>query len=160
VPGLDGTEPGLSRFTEACSILGDFAKQRQIRLCVEHVPGRSLDRANGVLDWLAQTENANLSLLLDVGHCLISKEDPGKVIDRAGPKLGYVHLDDNDGVHDHHWPLLTGRLTRADLHALAGALRRNSFAGGLALELSPNNTGPIDALRRGKEWLENCLGTP
>jgi sugar phosphate isomerase/epimerase len=62
-------------------------------------------------------------MLLDVGHCLISGEDAAAVIQRAGERLGYVHLDDNDGVGDLHWPLFHGRLTREQLANAMTALR-------------------------------------
>jgi sugar phosphate isomerase/epimerase len=157
VPGLDATSQGLVRFTEGCARLADFAEQRQIRLCVEHFPGSILSGAKDVLDWLQQTDHSNLALLLDVGHCLISKEDPAQVIDRARASLGYIHFDDNDGVSDAHWPLLTGRLTLASLEAVAAALRRISYRGALSLELNPQNREPVEGLRSGKAVLESLL---
>src|SRR2546423_1314695 len=39
VPGHDGTAAGLTRFADACALLADFADQRMLRLCIEHVPG-------------------------------------------------------------------------------------------------------------------------
>src|SRR5262249_9239682 len=96
VPGPNASSQGLVRFTEGCARLADFAQQRQVQLCVEHFPGRMLSGASDVLDWLQRTGHSNLALLLDVGHCLISKEDPAQVIDQAKASLGYVHFDDND----------------------------------------------------------------
>jgi sugar phosphate isomerase/epimerase len=157
VPGMNAKEAGLARFTDGCLKLGEYARQRMVRLCVEHFPGRALSRAGDVLDWLEQAGQPSLALLLDVGHCLISREDPVQIIQRAGSKLGYVHFDDNDGVGDHHWPLLTGQLTADKLQAIGTALQNVAYDGVLTLELNPLNPDPVDALRRGKTVLESML---
>src|SRR5437762_1171210 len=83
-----------------------FAGQRMVQLCVEHIPGRALPDVTAVLNWLDRVGHANLALLLDLGHCLISNEDPAGAVRQAGARLGYVHVDDNDGKGDLHWPLL------------------------------------------------------
>jgi sugar phosphate isomerase/epimerase len=155
VPGRDATPEGLARFTEACRLLADYAGRRMMRLYVEHVPGTALATAAATLDWLGRAGHANLALLLDVGHCLLSGEEPADIIRQAGPHLGYVHLDDNDGVSDLHWPLLTGRLTRAMLAAAVAVLREERYAGGLALELRAENAEV--ALRDGKRLVEALL---
>jgi sugar phosphate isomerase/epimerase len=157
VPGKDATAPGLGRFTDACVLLAEYAAGRMVRLCVEHVPGRSLPTAAAALDWLARTGHPNLALLLDVGHCLISGEDPAHAILQAGPRLGYVHVDDNDGVNDLHWPLLAGRLTEERLTAVVAALGTTGYAGALSLELNPQHPEPVENLRRGKTLLASLI---
>src|SRR5205085_4210790 len=111
VPGFDDSRGGLARFAEGCALLADHAAAQMIRLCVEAFPGRALPGVATTLDWLKQVGHPNLALLLDVGHCLISREEPSRAVAQAGAFIGYVHFDDNDGVNDVHWPLLTGRLT-------------------------------------------------
>ena len=158
VPGVNTETTALTYFAEGCALLADYAAARMIRLCVEHVPVRALPTAAGALDWLGQIGHANLGLLLDVGHCLISGEDAAGVVHRAGDRLGYVHLDDNDGIGDLHWPLLTGRLTRPQLVDLMTALRAIGYHGALALELNPANPNPVDALRDGKAIVDRVTG--
>jgi sugar phosphate isomerase/epimerase len=153
VPGTDASAEALERFGEACVVLADFAASRKVRLCVEHIPGRALPSAAAVLAWLDRVNHATLALLLDVGHCLISREDAAVVATRAGDRLGYIHFDDNDGVADRHWPLLTGRLTELALQGLSTALRQIHYDGALCLELSPDNPAPEEALRQGKALL-------
>ena len=131
IPGLDSSSDGLARFAEGASVLADFAAGRMVKLCVEHIPGRALPTAAGTLDWFSQVGHENLFLLLDVGHCLISGEDPAAIIRSAGSRLGYVHFDDNDGVGDLHWPLLTGKLTEAVLGETMAALRDVDYRGAL-----------------------------
>jgi sugar phosphate isomerase/epimerase len=157
VPGLDGGADALRRFADSCTHLANHAAGRMVRLCVEHVPGRALATAAATLDWLEGLRHDNLFLLLDTGHCLMTSEDAAAVVRRAGPPLGYVHCDDNDGAGDLHWPLLTGRLTRDGLRALGSALRSVGYRGPLSLELSPTNADPVAALREGKELLQTLV---
>ena len=154
VSGTDASPAALDCFAEACAMLADHAAGRMVRLCVEPIPGRALPSAASVLEWLRRSGHPNLALLLDVGHCLISREEPAAVARAAGPLLGYVHLDDNDGVGDLHWPLLTGRLTPTHLTALAAALRDVSYADGLCLELKAAAAERAAVLRAGKEIAE------
>jgi sugar phosphate isomerase/epimerase len=154
VPGQDAGGNRLAYFAEGCALLADYAAGRMVRLCVEHFPGRALPDAAGTLDWLARVGHSNLGLLLDVGHCLITREDPAAVVRRAGDRLAYVQLDDNDGAGDLHWPLLTGRLTEQALKDLAAALRSAGYRGGMDLELNPGNADPVAALRDGKGIVE------
>jgi sugar phosphate isomerase/epimerase len=153
VPGPDASADGLARFADACRLLAEFAGQRMVRLCVEHVPGRALPTAAATLTWLEEVADDNLALLLDVGHCLITREDPAAVIARAGGRLGYVHFDDNDGVGDLHWPLLEGRLTETMLAEVLASLQAANYRAALALELNPNHSGPAEALAQGKALL-------
>lgn len=157
VPGTRTDETALSCFADGCALLADYAAGRMVRLCVEHVPGRALPTAGRTLDWLASIDQANLGLLLDVGHCLISNEDAAAVIRRAGDRLGYVHLDDNDGMGDLHWPLFTGRLTQQQLADVMTALREIGYRGALSLELNAGNPEPVHALRDGKAIVERLL---
>ena len=154
VPGLDSSAEAVRRFADSCRHLAEFAAGRMVRLCVEHVPGRALARAETVLAWLNELGHGNLFLLLDIGHCLMTAEDAAEIVRQAGARLGYVHCDDNDGVGDLHWPLLTGRLTRDGLHSLGAALRSVEYRGPLSLELNASNADPIAALREGKAQLE------
>ncbi|HTU21189.1 MAG TPA: sugar phosphate isomerase/epimerase [Gemmataceae bacterium] len=157
VPGLDSSATALTCFAEGCGLLADYAAARMVRLCVEHVPGRALPTAATTLDWLEQLGHPHLSLLLDVGHSLISGEDAAAVVRRAGARLGYVHLDDNDGAGDLHWPLFCGHLTEQQLVEVMTALRAIDYRGSLALELNPSNPQPLDALRQGKAILERLV---
>ena len=101
--------------------------------------------------------HASLTLLLDLGHCLISDEDPSVAAAQAGRRLGHVHLDDNDSVGDLHWPLLTGRLTLRNLEELVAALRELSYRGGFALELNAAHGDPVRALGDGRELVARLL---
>ncbi|MGE3809814.1 MAG: sugar phosphate isomerase/epimerase family protein, partial [Gemmataceae bacterium] len=152
VPGLDAGAAGMASFTESATQLVAHAEALRMQLCLEHIPRRALPDAAGTLAWLAASPG--LKLLLDIGHCLISGEDAAAIIRQAGPRLGYVHLDDNDGDGDLHWPLLAGKLTRASLTDTLTALATSGYNAAAAFELNPANPDPIEALRAGKELVE------
>jgi len=154
VSGTDASPEGLARYAEGCTLLADFAAGRMVKLCVEHIPGRALSTAIDTLLWLDRVDHANLDLLVDVGHCLITQENTGEVLARARSRLGYVHFDDNDGAGDLHWPLLTGRLTIESLRSILATLADVGYQGPIALELNPQNANPAAALREGKALLE------
>ncbi len=157
VPGFDAAPAALARFGEACALLAEFAAGLRVRLGVEHFPRRALPSVAATLEWLEAVGHANFGLLLDVGHCQISGEEPAAAVRRAGARLAYVHFDDNDGVGDVHWPLLTGRLTEAGVRDVFTALRAVGYDGGLAIELHPATPDVAGALRDGKALLDACL---
>jgi sugar phosphate isomerase/epimerase len=157
VPPTAVDEDALTRFADGCRLLSEYAGQRQVRLCVEPVPGRALSEASRTFDWLERNSLDGVSLLLDVGHCLISREEPAAVVRRAGRRLGYVHLDDNDGVGDLHWPLFAGRLTRETLHGFLVALAEIAYGGPLAFEFNPALDDPVAALREGRKALHESF---
>jgi sugar phosphate isomerase/epimerase len=149
VPGTEADEQALSCFGETLSLLSEYAAGRMVQLCLEPVPRRALSTAAATLDWLEASGLDGVSLLLDVGHCLISGEDAAVVARRAGSRLAHVHLNDNDGVHDLHQPLFSGRLTREVLERFLRVLGEIGYNGPLAFEFSPQLADPAAALREG-----------
>ena len=59
----------------------------------------------------------------------MSGEDPEAVIANAGDRLGYVHLDDNDGLSDLHWSLLEGVMTEEIANVDAARAESNWLLG-------------------------------
>ena len=148
---VPGTDPAaLPRFGEALGQVADWAATHGIRLGVEHFPGKALPTAAGTLEYLARLNHPNLYLLLDIGHLQMSKEAPTAVIAAAGDRLGYVHLDDNDGEADLHWPLLAGVLTEATLEETFAALALSPYTGPASIELSPQLPDPTAALTQSR----------
>ncbi len=144
---VPGTDPAaLPQFGAALGQVADLAAERAIRVGVEHFPGKALPTAALTLEYLSGLNHPNLYLLLDIGHLQMSKEDPVSVIAAAGDRLGYVHLDDNDGEADLHWSLLAGVLTEQVLTATFAALALSPYAGPASIELSPELPDPVAAL--------------
>lgn len=71
-------------------------------------------------DLLAQlcdmTDDPRLRICLDVGHASANSSiDLSEWIDQLGKRIGHVHLHNNDGLEDRHWPLGRGVLNIAGI---------------------------------------------
>lgn len=150
VPGMDGSPAALERYSRALEHLAEQALNLGLKLGLEHFPGRSLPTGAATLDFIEEVGHPNLYLLFDLGHAQISAEDPAALIHRAGARLGYVHLDDNDGRHDQHLGLLDGILTEETLRRTLRALEEVNYQGPLSLELHPQLPDPLADLRRSR----------
>ena len=139
------------RYTASVIELADRAQSLGLKLCIEHFPGTMLPTAAGTLAWLREIGHPNLYLLFDIGHAQMSNEDPAETLRQAGPQLGYVHLDDNDGVNDQHLALLDGVLTELVLTETFTALNAISYPGAVSLELHPELPDPLNALKQSRE---------
>ena len=143
----------LKAYCSSVVELADDASRKGIKLCVEHVPGRALPTVKETLDFLEKAGHPNLYLLLDIGHTLISREEPEEAVRMAGLRLGYVQMNDNDGKKDRHWALLDGRLTEGDLARIIETLEQVGYAGTLGLELENRRPSLISALARNRNLL-------
>jgi hydroxypyruvate isomerase len=151
VPGLDDSPDTLARYARSLVQAADWAETLGLKLCVEHFPGRALPTAAVTLKFLQEVGHPNLYLLFDIGHIQMSKEDPVAVLQAAGERLGYVHLDDNDGFNDQHLSLLDGVLTETVLAQTFLALAEINYTGAVSLELNPALPDPLVALRQSRE---------
>jgi sugar phosphate isomerase/epimerase len=126
----------LKNFEATAADLANKAAEKGIRLCIEHVPGSALSTARETLSFIQNLNHPNVFLLLDIGHTILSREKPWEIVAAAGPKLGYVQMNDNDGKKDRHWALLDGRLTCEELSKTLDALNLAKYEGTLGLQLS------------------------
>ena len=137
-------------FAESLSVLADRAQDAGVKLAVEHFPGTFLPTVPFTLTYLEEIGHPNLYLLFDIGHAQMANEDPADMIALAGDRLGYVHLDDNDGEEDLHLGLCDGVLTREVLQSTFAALLSVNYAGNMSLELKSDIPDPLDALKRSR----------
>lgn len=158
VPGPDGGREALARYGRSLASAADRAAALGLKLCIEHFPGRALPTVVATLDFLRGVGHPNLYLLFDIGHAQMSGEDAGAAIASAGPRLGYVHLDDNDGVGDLHLSLTDGIMTEAGLRKAFDALVEVGYDGAVSLELSPKLPDPLEALKRSREVVMRVKG--
>jgi sugar phosphate isomerase/epimerase len=157
VPGLDPGREALAGYARSLVAAADKAAALGLKLCIEHFPGRALPTATVTLDFIQEIGHPNLYLLFDIGHIQISGEDPAAIIEAAGARLGYVHLDDNNGRDDQHLSLLDGVLTETTLRRTLAALKKIGYNGAISLELNPNLPDPLKALKQSREVVYRCL---
>jgi sugar phosphate isomerase/epimerase len=139
------------RFSEPLFELAEKATEYGIKLCVEHFPGTILPTVPFTLDFLAKIGHPNLYLVFDIGHAQMARENVAEMVALAGERLGYVHLDDNDGVNDLHLGLCDGVMTASVLESLYAALEQQGYSGLTSLELKSNIPNPLDALIRSRK---------
>ena len=144
---------GLRDFEAAVSTLADDAANAGLRFCIEHVPGTLLESAGATTDLVRRVGNPNLYTLIDVGHCLISGEDPALAVADTGDRLGYIHFDDNNRDDDLHLPLTEGVLDMDDVVGILAALVRSSYKGSLSIEGKNNLPDPVGAVAKSLEIL-------
>lgn len=145
----EGNDP--DRYAESLSALADRAQRLRIKLCVEHFPGTILPTVPAALQFIEQIGHPNLYLLFDIGHAQMARENPADVLTQAGTRLGYVHLDDNDGENDLHLALCDGVLAEHTLKSAFDALKAFAYTGNVSLELKSNLPDPLDALKRSRK---------
>ncbi len=148
VPEAPVDGDSLERYAEVLPGLADYARAAGAGLCIEHFPGTALPTVAATLDFLEGLGHDNLYLLFDIGHAQMSGEDPAEILPAAGPRLGYVHLDDNDGAGDLHLALTDGVQTRQSLASLFETLRGIGYDGPVSLEMNTNLPDVLDAIRR------------
>lgn len=152
VPGTDGSGATMVRYGRVLAELASGAQVLGLKFCVEHFPGLALPTVAATLGFLREVDHPNLYLLFDLGHAQMGEgEDPVAAIESAGPRLGYVHLDDNDGRGDLHLSLLEGVLTETSLRRTFAALDEVGYGGAVSLELSPQLPDSLGALRQSRE---------
>ena len=153
VPGFDTSSNAVARFAGQLVHLAEQASEHDIKICVEHFPGRGLPTVAATLSLLRDIGHPNLYLLLDTGHTQISGEDPAQAVNDAGDRLGYVHFDDNDGKEDLHLGLCDGILTEDTIKRTIDALILNNYTGAVSVELSNKLANPLQDLRQSREIL-------
>lgn len=136
--------------------LGDHAARWEVEICIEHFPGRLLPTVKSTLELLENLNHENLRLLIDVGHCLISREEPAQSVRTAGKRLGYIHFDDNNGRDDLHWGLLKGQLTDHQIAETITALKSVGYDRAVCLEFAPCPESAA-LLREGKALLDRHI---
>ena len=159
LPGEEGDGESMNRYGDSVSSLADTAAGYGIKLCIEHFPGKALVTVRDTLDYIAKLGHENLYLLFDIGHAQISKEDPAEAVLKAGDRLGYFHLDDNDGRSDLHWALLDGVLTEDVLKNTLATLARIGYDGPVSLEMNPGLPDPLAAIEDGFRLVRSYQST-
>lgn len=142
-----------SIYIRSMTRLADVAAGAGVRLCIEPHPGRALATSAEALEFVRRLDHENFYVLIDLGHTLITGEDPAAAVRSAGDRLGYVHIDDNDGRDDLHLPLFGGVLTPGIAERFLDALAEEGYAGGIGIEIKPTTPAPLSGLVAAREYI-------
>jgi len=133
-------ERWLKRAAATFRELAGLAAASGALLVLENVFERGEDKEL-FLEVIARTGAPNLKVCLDVGHLLAFGDgDYEGWLAALWPQLGLLHLHDNDGSHDHHEALGTGRVPlRFILEYLAARLPTPPL-----ITLEPHREGSLE----------------
>jgi sugar phosphate isomerase/epimerase len=105
--------------------------------------GTTIEELKVVLD---EIDSPYLGLALDVGHAHLLPGGIEPFIDAFGPRIGGLHLHDNDGVVDRHWSMGQGTI---DWARVFSRLREIGYDGSATIEIAR-----LDRVRESKAHLQ------
>ena len=133
----------------------EWAARVNIELCLENLFPQ-LTPFGSTAEWEQRfTRYPQLGMTLDVGHAHIGPDGMTRIltfIRRFASRLRHLHVSDNFGRRDDHLPVGGGGI---DFPAVAAALRRISYQGGITLEIFSENREDLVSSR---ERLKALLG--
>jgi fructoselysine 3-epimerase len=140
----------LGRLGEGVAECADYAKAAAVRFALEPFPTGELPTVRETTAFIRGAASDNLGLVLDTGHAAISREALGRAAKHSRGCIAHVHLNNNDGILDLHWPPKTGKLATEDFRGLLVELRDQNYRGEMSIELSKPRpvVGTITASRR------------
>ena len=85
------------------------AEKLDINVCLENMPfpKHPIKTAKDIQNFVNELNHPNLKICFDTGHSVVCGEDPIEALKSLDDKLVCVHIHDNDGVTDRHWPPFT-----------------------------------------------------
>ena len=114
----------------------------RIQVVLENDTDRSPDLLVSLVD---AVDDPSLGLCLDIGHVhVFSDLDAVAWLRRMAHRLRHIHLHDNDGARDRHWPLGRGTIPLEPFYAAVAALVPDVT---IALEVEDDMAVKLDNLR-------------
>ncbi|MCD6309307.1 MAG: sugar phosphate isomerase/epimerase [Candidatus Eremiobacteraeota bacterium] len=132
--------------------LCDQAKKFNVELVIEPINRYETDLINTVdeaLDFMANVNRDNLKILVDTFHMNIEEPSIFDSINRAGEKIGHVHIADSNR-------LAAGR-GHIDFKKVIGSLKKVGYNGFLSAEILPKPT-PDEAAKLNYIYMAELLG--
>jgi fructoselysine 3-epimerase len=125
----------IGHLVESLTLVSDYAAARGLALAIEHFPTGVIPRARDAIELIESAKLDELGLLLDTGHLAIAGEGLEETFRLASEKVIHVHLNNNDGSKDLHWPPQDGILTESDFRGLVSAMRGSDYDGPVSVEM-------------------------
>lgn len=118
-------------------------KDQGIEMTVENVGYPK--KQNQLFDYdqfiqLFQELPEEIGCLIDTGHAMLNGWDMVKLIETLGPRIRGYHLNNNDGIHDSHYPLYDpeGFYSPEQMDEVLRAIARYSPDADLGIEYAPD----------------------
>ncbi|MCO6451617.1 MAG: sugar phosphate isomerase/epimerase [Caldilineales bacterium] len=152
-------ELAAERFLQSISFAARRARELGIEILVENnvcpldLQGKLLlQTADEMLELFARLDDLPVGMLLDTGHLKVTAAtfgfEPAAFVSAVEPFVRCIHVHDNDGVKDLHWPV------EADSWALS-ILKRPTFVD-LPIVIE-SKFAAVEALRQHVEFMRNEL---
>ncbi len=150
-------EASKSRIRQSMATAGDIARPFGLRIAFENMNSAGRSQPCGAMAQLRELADGlpdNVGLCLDTGHAFANGLDLASEVRDSGDRLIALHVHDNDGEVDRHWPPGRGKI---DWPPFLEALRETRFGGAWTLEvLALGDEDPIANLEETKsaiaEW--------
>ncbi|WP_100332354.1 sugar phosphate isomerase/epimerase family protein [Bacillus xiapuensis] len=149
-PAFD-KQTAQKRAAQMINELCKIAEPLQVKLAIENVgySGSSLftqEEYTRFLDGIDKTAG----FLIDIGHANLNQWDIPRLIKETKDRLLALHIHDNDGIRDAHWPIGEGNI---EWPAIFSAINQCQLPIELILEYAPGT--PLNWLEEGKHILQN-----
>ncbi|MBS7643481.1 sugar phosphate isomerase/epimerase [Candidatus Bathyarchaeota archaeon] len=142
---------------ESLRTCADYAMEKNIRLALEPFPSGIVDTIDVAIEVVNQVNSSNLGILIDTGHLNITGEDLTVSVEKARKFLVHIHINNNDGVHDLHYPPYNGTLKKEAFSSFVNALKQVNYQGYYSFEIitAPD---PFDAATKSLQFFKNLTG--
>ncbi len=109
-----------------------IARENGVKLLVEPRVGELTSNSEALMRLLDAVDDDNLGVILDTAHQHAQKEMLPLSVEKLGKRIRYVHVADNDGLVNRHFPPGQGNI---DWDETFLALKRQGFDGFYAIDL-------------------------
>lgn len=148
----------LGWLKESVSECARYAEARGVKFALEPFPTGELPTVKETMDFIRSAQVENLGVLIDSGHAAIAGESLTAASRLSKGRITHVHLNNNDGVSDLHWPPQKGKLSEEEFADFLSALKAQRYSGRVSLEISKPQP-PAETLVRSRLFVENILKT-
>ncbi|MDG6899425.1 MAG: sugar phosphate isomerase/epimerase [Nitrososphaerota archaeon] len=152
-PGLvTSWEESWSTFVAAMRRHVGLAENHGLRLALEARPREFLANTDSLLRLMDAVTSERLGAVFDVSHAHVVRDTLSVSVQKLGAKIFCVHLSDNDGVTESHWPPGQGQINWG---SVIRALNRVGYDGPVCLDVS--GVDVEHEVLEGKSYVESLL---
>lgn len=126
----------LENFSDSLAACAQHAAAAGVRIALEPYPRSQVATTEQAVELVSKLGLRNLGLILDTGHLLIGRESLKDSVELARRFLMHVHINNNDGFRDAHWPPQIGNLTIQDFKGFIRSLESTGYDKYVSIELA------------------------